>query len=530
MEKNFHNNAHKKPHWVSYLAQSNPMLLTQTILFATALIGMTTAGKWCGKNYTEPTNKQPPVDHAGVFPALPSWPPADALAVTPRWKPIYQTDESVEFIIDVPGDTSETKITFDFGTGQTYEAPVHPGANIIAVPKAKAGEASTVTAILGSAKVSATFTIHKKPAPGTSVTVRVDYMHGSLVHEKTHDAEPVFPFGMYVDFDWLAKDPVRGMKELKDQGFNFAHLVSPYGQDNTALKAALKAAEEADIWVQHDMRHTYTNATSIIAEVNAIKTYESLVSWYTSDEPDGEFDVEEPRHTINAYNTVNSIDPHRPTMLVLNCMRNSASQFASAADVLMTDVYPVSIRTSACNGEVGDCGCDECVGNLAIDIRHRMHSYRAQLAQIGKPRLPVWMVLQAFSDPNTYWNREPTPAEFRLMSYISLIHGAKGIVSWVYPGNLTPNLRKAFPGLSAELVPLGSKYILGGKQILEYSDDNIVAGAWIKDAAKLLILVNPKLEPSKLTVGQSKAIFGDGDKLIEAGAVLGPYEVRVITV
>ncbi|KAF9081449.1 hypothetical protein BGX27_004918, partial [Mortierella sp. AM989] len=291
------------------------MFSNSIILFATALIGIANAGTWCGKPYREPTNSQPEVPNHGVFPALPSWPPADVLAVTPRWKPIYKADQSVEFIVDVPSNALETKIILYFGAGMTHEVPVNTGANIIVVPNTKLRESSAVTALLGSTKANATFMIYKNPVSGTSATVRVDYLHGSLVPEKNRTSPPVFPFGFYVEYEpWMVKDPVGNMKELKDMGVNFVHMVPPY---DDRLIPTLKAAEDLGMWMQYDMRHTYKNTSKITAEVNNVKTYEHIVSWYTSDEPDGET-RNEPQDSINAYNTIISIDPHRPTMLVLN--------------------------------------------------------------------------------------------------------------------------------------------------------------------------------------------------------------------
>src|SRR5690348_9044140 len=44
----------------------------------------------------------PPYPNPGILAPLPSWfkwPPPDTLAVTPRYKPIYTTDELVDFIV-----------------------------------------------------------------------------------------------------------------------------------------------------------------------------------------------------------------------------------------------------------------------------------------------------------------------------------------------------------------------------------------------------------------------------------------------
>ena len=39
----------------------------------------------------------------------------------------------------------------------------------------------------------------------------------------------------------------------------------------------------------------------------------------------------------------------------------------------------------------------------------------------------MWAVLQAFGGPAEHWNRLPSWQEERLMSYLSIIHGARGI-------------------------------------------------------------------------------------------------------
>ncbi|KAF9101325.1 hypothetical protein BGX27_011530, partial [Mortierella sp. AM989] len=171
----------------------------------------------------------------------------------------------------------------------------------------------------------------------------------------------------------------------------------------------------------------------------------------------------------------------------------------------------------------GDCGCDECVSDMAYDIRNRMRSYRAQLAQIGKPRIPIYMVLQAFYDPAIYWSRVPTPVEFKVMSYVSLIHGAKGLVSWLYPGNMDARLKQSIATLSAELVPLASRFIIGGKQTLEYTNGNIVAGVWVRNASKLFIIINIGSRPVMLTDAQIKDIFGDDGEVIGVVLTYGLY-------
>ncbi|KAG0355537.1 hypothetical protein BGX24_006639 [Mortierella sp. AD032] len=324
------------------------------------------------------------------------------------------------------------------------------------------------------------------------------------------------------------------MRELKEMGINHVNFVPPY-EDGVQIKALLAAAHDVGVSIQYDMRHTYVNTTNVTSEVNSHKAYDSLATWYTADEPDGQGFAPEPKSSINAYRTINSIDPHRPVMLVLNLAQDSAAQFAPAVDIMMTDVYPVGLDPLECNPtpDGGCCGCSGCVGDMATDIRRRMQSYRSQLSKIGKPRMPIWMVLQAFSDPKGCWARAPTPAEYNLMSYVSLIYGAKGLMGWIYPGGLTPELKQLIPTLSRELVPLASRFILGGDQFVEYtnSKQQISAGAWrtTVDGTRLYIVANTGNQAVTLSDADVSAIFGQDAALIEDRRTLQSLAVLTLT-
>ncbi|KAG0339857.1 hypothetical protein BG000_001200 [Podila horticola] len=487
----------------------------------------------------------PPYPNPGILAPLPpwfKWPLPDTLAVTPRFKPIYTTDELVDFIVDVPKDSLQTVVTLNFGGAgrKLFKASVHPGVNIISVPKSNiATTSTTVTAILGPVQAKATFAVYKEPAPGISHIVRVDHLHGSLVPQHHQvpgpftSEPPLFPFGMYAGFsNFGEKDPVGAMKELKEMGINHVNFVPPY-EDGKQIEACIKAAQDVGVSIQYDMRHTYVNTTSITVEVNSVKAYSSLATWYTADEPDGQSTAPEPQASDTAYRTIQSIDPHRPVMLVLNYIRDSVVRFAHAADIIMTDVYPVGLDPAECDysPEGTCCGCSGCFGDLGTDIRRRMQSYRSQLAKIGKPRMPIWMVLQAFSDPNTCWSRAPTPEEYRLMAYLSLIYGAKGLMGWIYPQGLTPSLKASIPGLSAELVPFASRFILGGDQVLELTDTKrqISAGSWTVDGAHAYVVANSGDKAVTLTDTEVATIFGQNAALVEGRRSLESLAVLILT-
>jgi hypothetical protein len=124
---------------------------------------------------------------------------------------------------------------------------------------------------------------------------------------------------------------------------------------------------------------------------------------------------------------------------VLNCQNFYYEEYASGGDIIFEDAYPVSINATRsipwvtpCNTTYGDCGCDNCVGELE-DVADRLddiQNYEANL--LGQPSKPTWAVLQAFGEQD-YWKSIPSSAEFEDMMMLALNHNAKGISYWIYP-------------------------------------------------------------------------------------------------
>ena len=137
-------------------------------------------------------------------------------------------------------------------------------------------------------------------------------------------------------------------------------------------------------------------------------------------------------------------DPYHPTSLVLNCDNYYFDAYQSGADYVMEDAYPVGINTTYsipfdtyCNATHGDCGCDDCIGELQ-DVSNRLDAFRNYYSWLGEFGKPLWAVIQAFSGEG-YWSRDPTPQETWAMMLLSFNHGAKGIMSWTFPASDTLN-------------------------------------------------------------------------------------------
>lgn len=178
-----------------------------------------------------------------------------------------------------------------------------------------------------------------------------------------------------------------------------------------------------------------------------IKSYKGLAAWYTGDESDGTSDPL--NGTYITQELIDSLDGYHPVSLVLNCQDYFFAQYTSGASIIMEDAYPIGINATysvewgtPCTPELGDCGCDNCVGNMS-DITTRLDEFVYRL-DVLRERKSVWAVLQAFGNdpgdgsvsfmflsnssdiPNRYWDAYPTTKEFVAMFVASVNHDSKG--------------------------------------------------------------------------------------------------------
>ena len=139
-----------------------------------------------------------------------------------------------------------------------------------------------------------------------------------------------------------------------------------------------------------------------------------------------------------AYALLRALDPYHPVAVTLNCQNYHFGDYTvGAADLIMADVYPIGVNATfskwgtACNATHGDCGCDNCKGNVQ-DVPDRLDDlarYERWLGLWPKTKLHN---PQSFHGQG-YWARDPTRPEQFVMNLLSLNHGAQGVISWVWP-------------------------------------------------------------------------------------------------
>ena len=287
----------------------------------------------------------------------------------------------------------------------------------------------------GNQSYTATTDLYYLPDKTTGSVTKIDNLNGGLLfRNNATDGQftPVFPFGFYTNYGGYLELSLQNVQTYADYGFNTIHPIASYSPNVTIVLAYM---DSINLLFQYDMRGTYQNLTSVAEQVNLAKDYSSFLLYYTADEPDGNQDPL--NGTSLAYDTIAALDKYHPVSLVLNCANYYFAAYGAGADILMEDAYPIGINATyskwgtVCNATYGDCGCDDCKGDLS-DVSDRLDDFKTYQEWLGGWPKPTWAVPQSF-DGDGYWSRNPTVEETWAMNSLSINHGAKGIMLWTFP-------------------------------------------------------------------------------------------------
>ena len=252
--------------------------------------------------------------------------------------------------------------------------------------------------------------------------VRIHFPSGlletSLSTQKHHVKNEIrslfFPFGFYArerdDFDWI----------LRTEAMNGFNLYSPYQaiEDSTIhrRKAYMDLCADLGIRVNYNLQNICALKKSdkpeviqeklrkIQQEVKMFRDHPALLSWYVSDEPDGQFI--EPGELQEAVSLIRKLDPYHPISMVFVDPKPSLP-YQHLLDIAMTDPYPIP-------------------GNAVVNAGE----YLQKLKDDYQYKKSIWIVPQAFGGQE-FWSREPTPEELRSMVYLGVMHGARASQAFI---------------------------------------------------------------------------------------------------
>lgn len=137
-----------------------------------------------------------------------------------------------------------------------------------------------------------------------------------------------------------------------------------------------------------------------------------IAAWYMQDEPDlNRIPVEK---ISKLYNCIKDNDELHPAFLVVYNPQKYKTYFPYC-DIMAVDPYPIMTLS---------------------DKQNRIENvyYFTKYAKSLFPDKPVWAIIQAFAGL-PYWQKPPTPKEFRNMVYQAIIAGANGILYYAYRAN-----------------------------------------------------------------------------------------------
>jgi hypothetical protein len=213
-----------------------------------------------------------------------------------------------------------------------------------------------------------------------------------------------FPIGIY-------GAGIKDLSELKEAGFN---SVQTYSSDMGLLSSLILEAERRRLKVMVGVPGEAWKR-DITSFFSRIRNSPGILSWYLADEPEGRGIPPSYIWRLNDY--IHKMDSTHPTSLVL-VRSKKTYDYGDGVDILMVDPYPIPQMPITWLSE-------------SID--------EARMATFDEK--PILAVIQAFDwsafpagEDKREWGRNPTYEEERCLSYLAIVHGAKGIFYYTYKG------------------------------------------------------------------------------------------------
>ena len=343
--------------------------------------------------------------------------------------------------------------------------------------------------------------------------VKTDKLTGGLIVNRRQ----FFPFGFYCYSPVYPTLP----EEEAVKGFN---MISPYQkvmpETLNERKAYMDRCAQLGMKVHYNLLSVSGGGgvgskiegltddekkVRLLAEIRTFMDHPALLAWYIADEPTG--NRISPAELEEIYRTVRSADPWHPVSIVFMAPFLSSRRYVNALDIVMADPYPVPTGSPVMVGRVSD-----------------------QLRKEFEGKKSVWIVPQAFGG-GEWWGREPTIQEVRLMTWLSIINGARGVQYFVRQG------LNAFPKSTATWNECGkmameiaeiTPWLLSDEDApaVRTESGNIQVSSALHDGQLLVMAVNTSNAPKRadirisgVTSGNARVIFENRSVAVTSGII-----------
>ncbi len=333
------------------------------------------------------------------------------------------------------------------------------------------------------------------------------------------DDEPFFPLGFFLVVSEHNKDGLKSYELIKKAGFNIVIDYLPEWSPDNYTPMILNKLRANHLYLIPSVR---TNRDK--AFVEKYKNEPLILSWYIADEPEIA-----PEKLVDKYRNIRKVDSTRPVCACYS-IPSTIYKYQKSNDIIMVDPYP----------KFGSKNIPMSIVSNFMDIAYKAVNYRK----------PVWSVLQCYRD-GVEKGRFPTWDEYRVMAYLALNHGSRGIIFWEYSwskcGTITE--RGGWPALKAlakELQQMWKVYVFGRE--FDLGQDNKISQVETKgfsyNGDRYLIIVNRTYEPANVSlrlkefnyqtlylVGNSERTLRglSSDKTDVVNVTLKPCETRIYT-
>ena len=435
------------------------------------------------------------------------------LRVMPRLS-LYTHEREGELLVrvaeDLPVERLSVLVHLPGTAPQRHRVTAHDMRLPLDLTGLQPGETEVRCQLLAGDDVMAADATSVRTAPPRPNEVKIDHVSGALLA----DGLPLIPFGFYTYYP-LTEGV---MDEEVVRGFN---LFSPYHRGPHSAEDLAQIREYLDRCAQIGMRVNYhlmwANRSelteeqwqSLRTEVEAFRDHPALLTWYIADEPSAD------RVAIleRVYALVGELDPYHPVTIVFYRGGAHARQFERCLDIVMGDPYPIPHGSVTYASSMSD-----------------------ELIAAYDGRKPLWIVPQAFGG-NEWWRREPTAQEQRVMTYLALIHGARGIQYFIRSPRISfpksPIMWAECGALALETAALTSALTSAEPRPEVTCAPESVHVAAFRDRGMVTVLaVNTRNEPQALRVrlpgidwsGEAEAVFEDRTVAVEGGVIVEPID------
>jgi len=379
----------------------------------------------------------------------------------------------------IPDGAKSCKVKFGFNSPDLKggETATYRAFSFETVPEGQSRAAEFEAAYRDNACLRETFmkrgpaTPPAAPPPGGAVGPSVTLRDDGFV---LVDGKPFFPIGVYnVKHATVNSNSLDiAFADLKAAGFNMAQTyVDAYAPE--FVEAAKK----------HDMK-LWVSARRLDERFYDVgRRNPQILAWYVGDDSSHSVPPLAMRDNCAA---IKAADPLR-----LTCQADSlkASEplsnyaaYVTYSDVFMPEIYPVY-------GHKGDKSDATCVARVIMDMKCVASDVRQ--FNDGRPR-GCWPIIQYFSGWNK-WFHFPTREQLFAMTWASVVHGAHGVMYFIYSGT-SVNRKTGLKNCGITETPETWKNISDlATQLKEWSP--IIMERTPREQPKVEILAGPKRDP-----------------------------------